>query len=416
MLPIELEREIFETMALMFPRKAPKLLVVSHYVFQWIEPLLYRVLRTDHAPTSTAIHQAMATQPPEFLRGRVRHLYFDWSWMQEDCYLVLDQCTAITSFAATLHFSPTRILPLIDALDNLHYWNSSMRAIFGELERVDLSRKGFQNITHMHMFDLLEDEHLAMASQLLQLPRLTHLALNNPPDLISGSLLRGCRHLLVFNRILTQSVTLDQAREMANKLPFEGQDERYLVSLFPERYWDDWTNGAFGGEDIWTRAEDFLAKKRRGEISASCYLLEARQSREDCFQLLALCSNLHSFAWTGPSFAALSPVRLLFLLDGYPNLQYFNGSLNAVFGSANAFDLGHSAFRNITHMHVFEIVEPDDLRIPIALTAVPRLTHLALNSVKLSIARYSEGMPSLAGSRAPRSESAWSFTARCEIG
>ncbi len=31
-------------------------------------------------------------------------------------------------------------------------------------------------------------------------------------------------------------------------------------------YYNDWETGARGGEDIWVRAEEFIARKRRGEV------------------------------------------------------------------------------------------------------------------------------------------------------
>ncbi|KAF8160023.1 hypothetical protein B0H34DRAFT_807447 [Crassisporium funariophilum] len=46
-LPSELEREIFMLAVSMFPRCAVRLILVAGRVREWIEPELYRVLRTD---------------------------------------------------------------------------------------------------------------------------------------------------------------------------------------------------------------------------------------------------------------------------------------------------------------------------------------------------------------------------------
>ncbi|KAK7062466.1 hypothetical protein R3P38DRAFT_3167467 [Favolaschia claudopus] len=48
--PVELEREIFEHTALMFPHSIPSLLRVARHVYIWIEPLLYRVIRVGEHP------------------------------------------------------------------------------------------------------------------------------------------------------------------------------------------------------------------------------------------------------------------------------------------------------------------------------------------------------------------------------
>ncbi|KAJ7664499.1 hypothetical protein DFH06DRAFT_1324050 [Mycena polygramma] len=73
--PPELEREAFETTALLYPGEIPTLLRVARCVLGWIEPLLYRVihLASNDEPTARALLHAMSTKPPSFFRT-VRHL------------------------------------------------------------------------------------------------------------------------------------------------------------------------------------------------------------------------------------------------------------------------------------------------------------------------------------------------------
>ncbi|KAJ7826702.1 hypothetical protein B0H14DRAFT_2816723 [Mycena olivaceomarginata] len=50
MLPLELEREIFEIYALSWPKLIPKLMLVAKCVKEWVEPLLYRIISIDVFP------------------------------------------------------------------------------------------------------------------------------------------------------------------------------------------------------------------------------------------------------------------------------------------------------------------------------------------------------------------------------
>ncbi|KAJ6546089.1 hypothetical protein DFH09DRAFT_1367519 [Mycena vulgaris] len=50
-------------------------------------------------------------------------------------------------------------------------------------------------------------------------------------------------------------------------------DPRLVLATYGEGL-SDWETGARGGEDIWARAENFLARKRRKEIEANRYFLD----------------------------------------------------------------------------------------------------------------------------------------------
>jgi hypothetical protein len=42
-------------------------------------------------------------------------------------------------------------------------------------------------------------------------------------------------------------------------------DARLVVATYID-YYSDWERGAKGGKDIWIRAEEFMTRKRRGEV------------------------------------------------------------------------------------------------------------------------------------------------------
>ncbi|KAJ7691867.1 hypothetical protein B0H14DRAFT_3906143, partial [Mycena olivaceomarginata] len=71
--PPELERELFETAALVHPATIPALLRVAKRVLLWIEPYLYRVIRMhrDNRAMVTAVLEAMKSKTQEFFRQAV---------------------------------------------------------------------------------------------------------------------------------------------------------------------------------------------------------------------------------------------------------------------------------------------------------------------------------------------------------
>ncbi|KAJ7743691.1 hypothetical protein DFH07DRAFT_943151 [Mycena maculata] len=88
-LAVELERQIFELAASLYPRTMPVLILVGRRVKIWIEPLLYRVLALqgpheparEQEPPDTTFQisfdsiQKLA-RPEAFLRHHVRHIRF----------------------------------------------------------------------------------------------------------------------------------------------------------------------------------------------------------------------------------------------------------------------------------------------------------------------------------------------------
>ncbi|KAF7369482.1 hypothetical protein MVEN_00277900 [Mycena venus] len=82
MLPLELERDIFELCALSWPISIPKLMLVARCVKEWVEPLLYRIIALGPYGTVTGnpcftdniISSAIHQKPPTFFHSAVRHL------------------------------------------------------------------------------------------------------------------------------------------------------------------------------------------------------------------------------------------------------------------------------------------------------------------------------------------------------
>ncbi|KAJ6598353.1 hypothetical protein DFH09DRAFT_57007 [Mycena vulgaris] len=277
--PADLEREIFEIAATMHPREIPVLLQVARRVLVWIEPFLYRVIRVDHWPTVDAVRRAMHTKPASFFRDNVRHLFlgfcrFHSKLSEEEAHTLLRLCSGIVSFSSYCwDHSESALLPILEGIPKARRWAGSLQDLFGSRSAIDLTHSFFDTITHLDMFEVLTSgsDDVRICAGLAALPALSHLCLNEGiEEAVLRCMLEQCARLQVLVNLWHSSET-KLARKIANNPP--ATDERFVVCVFGD-YWADWEVGARGGTDFWAAADAFVAKKRRGEIQASCYLLE----------------------------------------------------------------------------------------------------------------------------------------------
>ncbi|KAJ7172010.1 hypothetical protein C8R46DRAFT_136219 [Mycena filopes] len=253
-LPLELEREIFETAALSSPTTIPTLLRVSRRVFIWIEPLLYRALRVDSPATAAAIERAMQTKPPEFFSDNVRYLYLgkqsDWSF-QTACALV-QLCSNLASLFFDSWWPELPLLTILDGISRVRMWHGSLRRLIDD-DSFDLTHPFFRTITHMNISS--QTVPIGLVPSLVAMPALTHLCMYRPfgPD-STGS------------RILEESPRLQLLLVRGSSIRnISITDVRY-VQVVRGPKWDDWVAH---DHDIWAKAEAFVARKRRGEIDVN---------------------------------------------------------------------------------------------------------------------------------------------------
>ncbi|KAF8169152.1 hypothetical protein K438DRAFT_1855753 [Mycena galopus ATCC 62051] len=267
-LPPELEREIFEVAALSHFNTIPSLLRVARRVLEWIEPLLYRVIVIDQSTRAQACHRILALKPNLLANGVEHLLFLDVvnTWPEEDLRALFRLCALRLLSLARV---PRSLLPLpvVLTMSRLHRWTGNLDFLFGGRPAIDLSIPAFRAVTHMDVFDHIEDNDTVICSGLAALPCLTHLCLNNRvPDLVPRRILAECLHLEVLVCMLNPFT----GHSMADNPPTT--DVRFVVSAVGN-YWRDWEVGAQGGTDFWVAADEFVAQKRLGEIEASCYLL-----------------------------------------------------------------------------------------------------------------------------------------------
>ncbi|KAJ7220592.1 hypothetical protein GGX14DRAFT_514921 [Mycena pura] len=264
--PRDLEREIFETAALLYPKKIPTLLLVAHRVLVWIEPFIYRVIDTSKDP-SDAIWHALQTKPASFFADNVRHLHLSvphvdstTGWTIERTDALLEVCPRITSFfLCGLSRWPAYAVPSILEVERM----SELRRFGGHLEdligmaTIDPGRPIFRSVTHMDILDFmsLPESERRICKSLTALPALTHLCLDgNVPVHAVQRLLQDCPHLQAL-------VNIFNSRHFANqRMCGQVADVRFAV-LIVNRDFDMALPPSF-----WPHVDSFIARKRRGEI------------------------------------------------------------------------------------------------------------------------------------------------------
>ncbi|KAJ7077646.1 hypothetical protein B0H15DRAFT_954937 [Mycena belliarum] len=275
-LPPELEREVFETTALMYPGAIPTLLRVARRVFIWVEPLLYRVVRVSdqvvHSDSMAAalLSAARSAPPGGSLRG-VRHLLCaeSESWTLEDAKDVLKHCAELTDLSLITSSIPldATILPVLEGL-RIHRLAAHLAEMFSGTHSIDLSHPAFSSITHLDIGDEVDDR---LCSQIALMPALTHLMQNGKVPWVSMLMVFGQCQLLQVIIVNYQYLAKDAAIMWATQCP---KHDARLVVAFYYNYEDDWELGARDLPDIWSLATDFVARKRKGDINVGDYILQ----------------------------------------------------------------------------------------------------------------------------------------------
>ncbi|KAJ7766738.1 hypothetical protein B0H16DRAFT_371835 [Mycena metata] len=269
-LPLDLEREIFETAALSYPGTRPTLLRVSRRVLVWIEPLLYRDSSIDSPKIAGAIARAMELKPSSFFSGNVRHLHIGSAsgWSKQTRYAFLRLCPNLVSLSFGYTMQPLNgILPVLAGLLHVRMWRGSLWQFFGG-PSIDASHPFFRTITHMDLLHIPPNANSATVLALDEMPALTHLCLHTwTVDVISG-MLRHCSRLQIFLVLLPSYFS----KRMLDTISSAITDVRcVVVAMGSLNEWNGWVSHK---HDLWAGVEAFVARKRRGEVEISARWVE----------------------------------------------------------------------------------------------------------------------------------------------
>ncbi|KAJ6473403.1 hypothetical protein C8R47DRAFT_1324489 [Mycena vitilis] len=264
--PRELEREMFETTALMHPGQILSLLRIARRVLLWIEPLLYRIIHsTGDLNVTNGILHTLAVKPPEFFHA-VRHLGLDSPDFTSDTNMkLLRLCKKATSFSARRQCLDAAFLPLLAGM-RIQQLGVNLGVLFNGT--IDLQHGLFRYITHLDMFGT--EGVVGALPNLPTLPALTHLCL--PNGILRDDALRALSECSRLNVLLIQWPMMEEDDYMDEQIPHV-YDIRFVIGTYGD-YWDDWVAGAKGFPDAWSKADDFVARKRKGEIEATRYWID----------------------------------------------------------------------------------------------------------------------------------------------
>ncbi|KAF7311817.1 hypothetical protein MIND_00192200 [Mycena indigotica] len=287
-LPVELEREIFETTALMNAERIPTLLLVARRVLVWLEPLLYRTLHVGLTPADAGQFKALRAKSPAFIASAVRRLVLyeenNWDLDADNTLSTFALCTGTTAVAVHGTIASAGLLPLLSKLQLTHFSGfltdilpihpSTVPAPGDLLPAHGVRTHSFcKRLTHLDLFEPLADESAAAALVLAVLPHLpclTHLAISHFEAIAEIAaplvgLLQSCARLqllVVLNHDRSaRTPSLARTRATVGAVPESLRDPRFVMCSYQH-----WAEGVFTTPNFWTTAEHFLERKRRKEV------------------------------------------------------------------------------------------------------------------------------------------------------
>ncbi|KAJ7678057.1 hypothetical protein DFH06DRAFT_565193 [Mycena polygramma] len=253
----------------MYPETIPPLLRVARRVLVWIEPLLYRVIRIDKM--ALVLRRVMETKEPGFFASGVRHIYLGHSrhWSREHTRALLQLCTNIVSLAYIRTLGEPALLEILTEVRGVRRWSGRLEDLFENPSAIRLDHPVFRTVTHMDAFDGLNSttSNALISVALPAMPALTHVCLNKSIEANTlRRLLEQCPHLKALVGMWSSGLGVEPRAAGVT-------DVRYVVAVCND-YWSDWEVGVRGGKDFWAAADEFIARKQRGEIEESCIILD----------------------------------------------------------------------------------------------------------------------------------------------
>ncbi|KAJ7651379.1 hypothetical protein FB45DRAFT_1018727 [Roridomyces roridus] len=289
-LPPELERLIFESVAISWPAYITNLLLVASRVREWIYPILYRTL-VINAPTIAGLPSSntsvakfqhiQRTQPS--VPSRVKNLMLvRLDGRETDA--ILSACPNVQNLYL---FHPGEPAQAVRG-----YWSTALDILYGRpaaverraaldvmpLRRLycDLEDLGipsdvfssalFANITHLQLNDMSididddEDEDDCRWKGLAALPRLTHLAFT----IFAVALLPRLESVLARRKDLRALIVLRPPSWMDQYPGSIVEDQRFVMMMPLEDPTGDWQCGIVHEEDFWACADRFITGRMAG--------------------------------------------------------------------------------------------------------------------------------------------------------
>ncbi|KAJ7267112.1 hypothetical protein C8J57DRAFT_359806 [Mycena rebaudengoi] len=205
----------------------------------------------------SGIRRALQSKPPDFFHNAVRHVLIDSNVDKsaQEFEGLLEVCTGLVGLVST--YSHPRLRAILARIQ-VQRLCIPLEDLFRHLPN-DLTHPMFASVTHLYPLDcigMVDSTYL----QLPLLPELTHLSLTYKLWSIVPTVLADLPRLRVLVNIWPK-VAKQKAEEVASDPPIT--DARFVVVVW-DGNWDNFENEARDGEDFWTQADKFVAKKLRG--------------------------------------------------------------------------------------------------------------------------------------------------------
>ncbi|KAK7018214.1 hypothetical protein R3P38DRAFT_3399097 [Favolaschia claudopus] len=277
-LPPELERVIFEVVAMSDARDIPILMRVAWRVKHWVQPLLYRTIvilwienaskKYDFPVISVRILLDMVTRKQSLpLRQFCREMFWDTEEREneeDDFERILAACPNITNLFFYPMKNTAQYIPMLNRMHRLTRFASHLNRLF-DPHPVDFGYAFLRNVTHLELLDDDIEVSDYLLDRLRRAPCLTHVAF----DLASGiAALHAC--IRAFTQL--QCIVFLQNDILLDVEEPETDDDRF-VCIRQSDFRADWIRGATTGIDYWTIADGFIAAKRAGKTDRSNYLI-----------------------------------------------------------------------------------------------------------------------------------------------
>ncbi|KAJ7128445.1 hypothetical protein C8R44DRAFT_979169 [Mycena epipterygia] len=351
--PPELEREIFVTTAQLHPKMSPTLLRVARRVLYWIEPTLYNMVSIggleEKQARGVALLHAIDTKPSGFFSRAVRHLAlaaFHWSfmdhpqnpWSDAELGKVLRACPGVVNLVLVGDLIEPPVLPMLSDMRPKRL----LMAVDVMNPQLKWTLPLFRNVSHLCLFDINATDPVEWPQlrNLARLPSLTHLGVyRTSPDILSA-ILSDYATLRVVLILCENTFTAKTLASEQNSL----HDPRVVFSGMANIL-QDWVPRIESGEDIWAHIDDFILRKKRGEI-------DDVWSEAELSCLLPSCTGVVSLTLVGD---LLNPWLLPMIMQLKPTHLALAANIDIGHNSnPRSFKLPLPLFRNISHLHLFD--------------------------------------------------------------
>ncbi|KAJ7181334.1 hypothetical protein C8R43DRAFT_269710 [Mycena crocata] len=270
-LPAELQREIFEVCALRYRAFIPTLMLVAHYVKEWVEPLLFHTIYfgdiiyerfTFYAPRPLPLEvfrRALQSKSIAFFAKSIRRLFLGPGIPEADLHAICAACSGPLDVRLVPEDYNEHTLPILRTLkiERLTAW---LQTLFND--NIDFNDPVFSHVTHLSVSEEgYNDDEVDVLRGVSQLPTLTHLYLDDSIYLpVCGAILDSCPRLRVLAIFCDPPES--QTAAIAKK------DARFVVFTVDCVY--AWSQGG----TQWIFVDNFMAKRAAGEIDSSSYVID----------------------------------------------------------------------------------------------------------------------------------------------